>query len=488
MSQPSSERPTGREYLRVSRDRSGRQRSVTEQHDDNEHAAGARGVTLLDPYAEPKAISASRYGRKPRGSFAKLVADLRSGRFGADELWLWESSRGSRKVSEWVELVEALEAARVKVYVTTHSRLYDPANPRDRRSLLEDAVDSEYETGKLSQRSRRAHAATAAAGKPAGPVGYGWARVYDPVTRESRQTLNEVEAAVVREMYQRIAAGHSLRSIARDLADRDVRTHRGYLWTIQTMRNLLLRESNKGVRVHRPRDGGPVTRHKASWPPIVDPVLWQRVYDILTAPERRTRRAARATHLLSMFTYCDVCGEVLMTRMGKNTGMVYRCLPGCVAVQKGDLDELAVEAIVAYLTREDVAAQLAAAAGSTPDLDAARVELSDAERDLDELYAEGAAGRVSAAGVARMEPGILARVEAARAKMARLSASPRLAGLIQPGPDARQRWAELPLEARREVARVLLSPDVLGELRVTPGVRGRRIPVAERVVWRRESK
>jgi site-specific DNA recombinase len=96
---------TGREYLRVSKDRSGRMRSPAEQHDENLAAAQRRGVQLGEPYTERRAIGASRYSRGTRDDFDQLLGDISAGRFGADELWLWESSRGSRKVPEWVTLI-----------------------------------------------------------------------------------------------------------------------------------------------------------------------------------------------------------------------------------------------------------------------------------------------------------------------------------------------------------------------------------------------
>jgi hypothetical protein len=42
-------------------------------------------------------------------------------------------------------VLELREQRSMSIFVTTHGRCYDPANGRDRRSLLEDAVDSEYE-------------------------------------------------------------------------------------------------------------------------------------------------------------------------------------------------------------------------------------------------------------------------------------------------------------------------------------------------------
>jgi site-specific DNA recombinase len=61
-----------------------------------------------------------------------------------------------------------------------------------------------------------------------------------------------------------------------------------------------------------------------------------------------------------------------------------------------------------------------------------------------------------------------------------------LAALMSPGRDAKRRWKAAPVAAKREVARILLAPGILGEVRITraptPGHRG---PVEQRVVFRR---
>ena len=62
-----------REYLRVSRDASGRARSLDEQHSDNVAIAEREGWTLADPYRD-ESVSASRYSTKIRGGVADLLA------------------------------------------------------------------------------------------------------------------------------------------------------------------------------------------------------------------------------------------------------------------------------------------------------------------------------------------------------------------------------------------------------------------------------
>jgi DNA invertase Pin-like site-specific DNA recombinase len=102
------------------------------------------------------------------------MADLEAGRFGASVLIIWESSRGSRRVGEWASLIDVCAEQGVKIYVTKDAALYDPSRGRDRRSLHEDAVDSEYESSKISDRTKRSNAARAAEGKPHGRVSYGY--------------------------------------------------------------------------------------------------------------------------------------------------------------------------------------------------------------------------------------------------------------------------------------------------------------------------
>jgi DNA invertase Pin-like site-specific DNA recombinase len=489
---------TGREYLRVSLDRSGRQRSIEEQHNENQHAASDREVTLGLPYVD-ESVSASRYSRKVRGGFAELLADLEHGRFGADELVLWESSRGSRKVSEWVELVELCEAQHVRIHVTTHARSYDPGNLRDRRSLLEDAVDSEFESGKISVRAKRAAASNAAAGKPHGRVPYGYRRRYDEQTRKLiAQEPDAVEAPVVRELFDRIKAGHSLRSIALDFQARGVRTRSGKVFVSAHLRVLALTAAYAGLRVSDPdgrRNGFPHGRQpgtpgvlvsQGTWEPIVSEATYRTVQRLLTDPKRTTTRPGRAKHLLSGIAVCNVCGGPIFVTF-RHEHPSYQCRKGCVRVRKDDIEQHAEEVMLAYLAGPLNVAALKRAEADSDALQAVRDELAAARARHTELADEVATGALSAALAARAEPQMLATITALERREAELATPSALAGFITPGADVARRWQVAPMSTRREVARLLLSPDYLGEMRVRrlDGHSGRRrVPAAERVTWR----
>jgi site-specific DNA recombinase len=482
---------TAREYLRVSKDRSGRARSVDEQHGDNERATDQQGWTLGAPYVD-NSVSASRYATKARGDFAKLLDDLDRGRFGADVLVLWESSRGSRRTGEWVDLIELCERAGVRIFVTTHGRVYEPGNPRDRRSLLEDAVDSEYESGKTSLRMTRAHAAGAAQGRPAGVVAYGYQRSYDPRTRALvAQEIVPDEAKVIRELYDRLHKGHSLRSIAADFDTRGVRTRAGKPFTGRSLSDLALSPAYAGLRAHKPggrgkfRDLTGVTLVDATWPPLVDRATWWAVRRALTS--RAGTLPGATSHWLTGTAVCHVCDRSLWSNRVRGGTPRLACPKGHVRIEEAELDAHVEKLVLAYLRRPDVIDQLRAGSSDDTVLAGVRDSLAEARAELAALRAAVSAGTLTVASLVAAEPGLLARVEELERRERDLSAPPQLAALITPGKDVRRRWAKAPMSARRDVARILLTPALLGQLRVTRSPVNRRpTPVVQRVIWRRE--
>jgi site-specific DNA recombinase len=487
---------TGREYLRVSKDKTGEARSTEEQHHDNEVAAAARGVILGAPYRD-ESISASRYSKKVRDDFARLLSDLERGKFGADELWIWESSRGSRRLGEWASLIDLCEKQGVRIHVTTHDRTYDASNSRDRRTLQEDAVDSEYESGKSSARLRRSAAAALQAGRPSGHAPYGYTRRYDQHTKKLiAQEKEPVEAAVIKEVFDRIQSGHSLRSIAADFEARGVRTRTGKIFSPQHLRTLALCPVYVGWRVSDPdkrklgrknprTPGTPgVTVVEGTWEPIISEATYRSVVRLLTDPRRKTSRPGKAKHLLSGIAFCDKCGSPITVTLRRGEP-AYQCQRGCIRIGKADIEELAEAVILGYLARPDVHDQLNSAETDNEQLAGVRNDLAAARTRLTELGDAVATGALSVATASRAEPQILATIAELQRREGELSTPSQLRGFITPGADVARRWESAPMSARREIARLLFTSEYLGRMVVTPGQRGRYMPAEHRVVWRR---
>ncbi|MGW1494721.1 recombinase family protein [Streptomyces sp. NPDC002402] len=481
----------GREYLRVSQDNSGRQRSVTEQHDDNERSIVRHGIAITGrPYVD-NGISASRYTDKARDDFARLMADLESGAFGADVLILWENSRGSRDTLEWLQLMKVCERQGVKIFITSDNRLYDLSHWKDRRNLREDASDSETESDKISMRNRRTAAAMAEQGRPNGVAPHGYMPVYDDKTGKLINWVeNPDESHVPRELFKRLRKGQALKAIARDFEALGYVNRSGKPFSDQHLRSMVLRPAYGGYRVHAPKSRGrsvtaqeDATLTRATWGALVDEETFWAVRRMLLAPERRTTRTGRAKHVLTMTLRCDVCSGPMGV-----TGAYYACRDkSCTSINKAAVDGVIIGdaekpgVILAYLASDHVYEDFASSPEDSARAEQIRAEIARLRANKDEMEgpeadkAESLAEvRMIARKVTRLEEKITSLETEERA----LTMPGVISDLITPGKDVAQGWADAPLSARREAARRLLSPEVLGEMRIA---RGRGLPAADRI-------
>lgn len=489
--------PSLREYLRVSKDRSGREKSPTQQHDDHIRDAERHAFRLHGtPYREVG--SASRYAKKSRDEFARLIDDLKSGRFDADGLCLWEGSRGSRRVPEWALLLDLLAEQRKLVWIHTHSRMYDPTNHRDRRTLLEEAVDAEYEAGKSSERLRRDAAARAAEGRPAGPLSWGYRSVYDERTGALVRREPDPDSGtptLVRELFDRFASGTALIRIEREWATRGITNGKGRPFTSVELRSILRNRVYIGERVHVPgkstrwwkaRDEVVIT--PGLWEPIVGRTVFFQVQAILDDPARVVTRPGGARHMLSMIAACDPCSG-LMTAKTRHGEQIYCCSQGgCTTIPKAALDEAGFERIVDYLSSDAVHKGLQHVDEQAAEaLSAIDDQLAAERAELANLKTRVQARELSIDFAASVEPGIRQRLAELEQRREELTTPSELRGLTGAREDVLKRLAAVAddVPRLRRIARLVLSPPLAGQLRLKRSpIPGHRVPAAERVVFR----
>lgn len=478
-----------RQYLRVSQDASGMGKSPDQQQHENDAAITRQGWAQHPsaPYRDTDR-SASRFATREREGFTQLVADLEAGTFSADTLALWESSRGSRRVGEWVTLVELCTEHDIQIWVTTHGRLYDPRNARDRRSILEDAVDAEYEAAKTSERIQRNVRAAAAEGRVHGKNLYGYLRRYGQGPRGP--VLEEIvehpeHGPVVREVFRRAEAGESFYSIAQYLNVEGIpprrpprspgRQHIG--WTSVAVKQMLTVPAYAGKRVHR----GEIVAD-ATWPALIDFDRWEALQPRIS-PESRKRTAGdwKAKHLLSGIVRCGVCPSVM--RVGKqnrrlaggerSTYPTYVCSGAEAPVGRGGshtamkmeiLDELVTDVLLARMARPDFLAELAASRGGDDGERAAvREEIAGYERYLDEVRAQAAEMQRFDLVVdqeARLRP----KIVAAQARLDRMADVDPLVVELARSSAPRVLWEDeerFGLAGRRRVIRAVMAPRVM---------------------------
>ncbi|MGH3922203.1 MAG: hypothetical protein ACRDTT_04920, partial [Pseudonocardiaceae bacterium] len=219
---------------------------------------------------------------------------------------------------------------------------------------------------------------------------------------------------------------------------------------------------------------------------LVNRADWFAVQRVLRAPERKTSRPGRGKHLLSYTGHCGVCLGTLNVAY-RDGGPLYVCkIKGCVRITQADLDTLAEQVMLDYLAHPDVIDALRAGEHEDDrELSSVRDQLAVVRARHEQLADAVAAGTVSVATLVRVEPTLLAEITALETRQRELSTPSALRGLIEPGADVAQRWATTPMSTRREIARLLLTPKLIGQLRLQPSPRrGRhRTPAHERTEW-----
>lgn len=417
------------------------------------------GITAFDP-------------KKARPDWTRAMDDIQARKF--DVLWVWEVSRASRDRAVWAALIAACQAS--DVLLAIDGKLHDVTDPDDGFNLDLGAALAVRESAQIGKRVRRATKKAADAGAPFGAVPFGYTREYDPSSGSPLRQLPDPDTApIVREMVARVLAGDALHAIAVEFNARGVLTPqqardrragrdpsaRTAGWSNGKIRKVLLTPSNAGWRVHRGEIHGP-----AAWEPLVSEADHAAVTTILTDPARRTHRGTEPRHLLSGIATCGVCGAWL--RRFSNRGYPSYTCAGLSNTTAGHVvrRQLPLEACVEgyMIKRLSEPRLLEGLARSRAQLDESLAEagreVASLQEQLSEYEAKAVEGGPAAAVFERVAVGLLARIEAAQARLVSARVVP--SGVLElAGPDAAQRWAALDaddggLQRKRQAIRALV--------------------------------
>jgi len=437
--------PRAAVYARISSDRDGQRLGVARQVEDGRRICAERGWEPVE-YVDNDLTAADPSVTRPA---YRLLLDAVRDR-GVVAVVAWDLDRLTRQPAELEEFVRLADEAGLRHLVT----VTDQVDPTTGDGLLvariKAAVAAE-EVAKTRKRLVRAKADTAARGEwNGGPLPYG---------RGPGMTINEDEAAVLREAAARVLAGESFRGVALDLSDRGLGP-RGKRWA---------GGGNLAQRLTRPQVAGLRAHHgelaPATWEPILDLETWERLRALRADPARRTRQGAPARMLLTGgIGRCGKCGAPLRARPGPNRRRRYGCPPegnhgyGCggVAREADTIDAYVTAAVLTRLELSDLGALLEDVDDDLVDL---LGEIEGVDLKLAELAAAWASDALTRGEWESARAGLLSRRARAQRRVdraRRTSAAARVAGA-----DARTAWAALDLDGQRAIVRELLPGGVV---------------------------
>ncbi len=453
-------------YTRVSLDRSGEGAAVARQLEDARELATRRGWTIV---AERSDNDTSAAGSKKRPGFEAVLEDVESGR--ADAVVAWALDRLTRNRRDTVRLIEVCQAASATVALVRGSDI-DMTTPSGRlvADVLASVARAEIET--KSDRQKRANAQRAKSGSPMpGVRAFGYKR--------GNVQIEPAEAALVRQGYEQLLAGASLKSIARQWNEAGAQTPRGGTWTGTTVRRALLKPRYAGLRTH---NGEIVAR--GAWEPVVTEDTYRATAHLLNDPARNTVADRSIKFLLTHIAECGRCddGAKVATARTSRGARTYKCRErGNLSRAATPIDEYVEAITLARLGQPDVAALLAE--GKADTVAQSRDEANSLRVQLDEAAAMYAAGEIRASQLATITRTLEERLASIEAELAAAGRGDALAG-VAGSPDIAAAWEALDILQRRAIVRTLFARIVLEPVR-----RGARIfdPESVRIEWRRQS-
>lgn len=319
----------------------------------------------------------SAWRGKARPGYDQLLKVIRHG--DVDVVVAFHQDRLTRSPIDLEDIATACERADVIVDFVEGGTV-DMTTPNGLMVARITGAVARHESDHKAARIRAKHQELAESGAAASlHVAYGYNR---------DGSINPAEAAVVRDLADRLLAGESIRSLTFWLNKQGVPTKKGgKVWSASTVRQILTSARISGQREWTPRtppkgqrkgwDGKPQRGHamgkivaKGDWDPIITPEQTDAIRSLVSAPERKQTK--RRHYLLSAgILKCGICGtsmnhKVESRRDKKNPDgptikhSRYACIRqsarGCggISIVGDHVDNLVAHAVIQVLSGADL--------------------------------------------------------------------------------------------------------------------------------------
>ena len=356
-------------YARKSTEQNGvadQEKSVTRQVDHATQYAVGKGWTVSDVHIyQDDGVSGAEFKNRP--GFVRLMNALTPTPL-FQVLIMSEESRLGREAIETAYALKQLVTAGVRVFFYLEDRERSLDGPMDKVVLSLTTFADELEREKARQRTYDAMMRKAKAGHVTGGrvFGYDNVPVYGEPDAKGRRTrrhverqINNPEAAVVQEIFERCAKGWGMRRIAKHLNDQEApapRSQQGRprAWAPSSVRDVLYRPLYRGEivwnKTRKRNTWGQTQQHardEAEWLRVPAPELrivedraWDAAHTRLGNARANYLRGTKgrlwgrpadgieSKYLLSGLACCGECGGSLVVRSrshGRQRAYYYAC-------------------------------------------------------------------------------------------------------------------------------------------------------------------
>ena len=294
-----------------------REESIEGQERECRAYARRLGMTVVDVYAD-RALSGTTDSRP---AFQKMIRDAESGLF--DVVLCWKHDRFARNRYDAAVYKNRLKHAGVRLEYAMEP-VVDGAQGVLMDSVLEGFA--EYYSANLAENVKRGLYESALKRWTLGQICYGLREAPDKTWE-----IDPVTGPVVREVFERYAAGEQSAAIARDLNERGFRTRIGRPFVVSSIYNIIKNPKYKGLYVYED------IVDPEGIPAIVSPELWEAAN--MKKDERKrapaSRRLPGQNFILTGKLFCGECGAPMTAGGGRSKSGAYYDYYACTNRRAG---------------------------------------------------------------------------------------------------------------------------------------------------------
>lgn len=320
-------------YARISKDRDD-ETSTQSQMRLMRQFAEVKGWTVVGEFVDYGKSAFKMEVKRP-----ELEAAMRMLETGhASRLVVWKFDRLTRNARGFQRILERLESYGAS-FVSVQEPWMDTSSAIGFAIVGLFASMAQMEAENTCARITPWHAERKRTGAvPLGPRPYGYKRTKNALT------IKDDEAAIVREIAQRVIAGDSLRSIQRDLNATSKTA-----WTVRGIRYIVTNPTVAGMR--KLSDGS--LHQSDQWTAILDPATFTKCVDLLTDPARRVGNGNAVRHLLPGLLTCGSCGgHAFASKRGANGSLRYACRKCFNSIDQESTDAFVADQLLELLDDE----------------------------------------------------------------------------------------------------------------------------------------
>lgn len=323
-----------------------REASLEQQIAECRQYAERNGYRIVDIYQD--AAVSGRTDDRP--AFKRMMHDAKKELF--DYIIAWKSNRIGRNMHQTLANMAKLSEYGVEcLYVEE-----DFDNTASGRFALRNMMNvNQFYSENMAEDITRGLLDNAQKCMVNGRLPFGYKKGED-----GKYAIDEPNAAIVRQMFERIRSGWTIADIKDDLNARGIKTRDGKEWRFSSFDKMLQNEQYTGVYKYSG------VRIEGGIPVIIEKVAFEEVQKILSEKKRpRGKQRENAEYLLTGKCFCGKCGAPMGALAGTSRNGTKHCYYACNTrryehtcdkqhVPKDDLERLVAESIKDELHRPGV--------------------------------------------------------------------------------------------------------------------------------------